>query len=298
MKGGRFRGPRLRRTHVWGIVVLAAAARFLSAGCTPAEDSLREPRHVLVVGIDVSGSFRGAESHADALDFLAHYLYGHLNGLGGLQRPTALFVGSVGGDLPGETKSFHPIHDFRGGGVEEIAADLRRWFPAGDRLTDFNAFFRRVGELVKRQGLVLAPMDVVVLSDGVPDAPAAGRAGAGGGSGGGTGARPAGGGGSARTDGGADDGDGEGDPYAGIDLSPLEYLSRTITVRLLYPEPTVAADWERRVRRRRVRLWTTDRAVMAGWRSQVRAGAPPEEQEALWTWIADNVDFRVRARIF
>jgi hypothetical protein len=87
------------------------------------------------------------------------------------------------------------------------------------------------------------------------------------------------------------------DPYRSIDLSPIEYLSRTVTVRLLYPVPSVAANWERRVERRRVRIWTTDSQVMAGWSSQVFPGAPPEEQTRLWQWTIDNVDFRVRSQI-
>jgi hypothetical protein len=80
-------------------------------------------------------------------------------------------------------------------------------------------------------------------------------------------------------------------------VTPLEFLSRSTTVRLLYPTPTVAVNWERGVDRRRVRLWTVDAQVMAGWRAQLAPGAPPEAQAGLWKWIADNVDFRVRARV-
>lgn len=251
----------------------------VAGGCTELEESLQEPRNVLVVGIDVSGSFRNSARYSDALEYLAHYLYGHLNGLGGLEEPTALFVGSVGGDTPGETKAFHPIHDFEGRTVDQIAEDLDRWFPAEDRLTDFNAFFDRTAELVQRQGLILAPINIVVVSDGVPDLAASNTA-----------ARTA-----AASEGGPE---GALDPYATIDLSPLEYLSRSITIRVLYPEPSVAADWERRVERRRVRIWTTNAQVMAGWSNQMTPGAPLEAQDRLWAWTADNVDFRVRSRIF
>lgn len=270
----------------WRIALLLAVlgvGLFAARGCTPAGEEFREPRFVMMVGVDVSGSFRGSGHYEDALDFLAHYLYGHLEGLGELRQPTALFVGPVGGDEPGEVQSFHPIHDFRGKSVEEISADLREWFPpeSEDRLTDFGAFFQRVSELAKRQGLILSPMNVVVLSDGVPDLEA----------------RPAG-----RTaSSGAATAAGSAPPeslYASVNVSPLEYLSRSITVRLLYPESTVAAGWERGVQRRRVRLWTTDATVMAGWREQVEEGVPPEQQAALWDWMADNVDFRVRQRVF
>lgn len=253
---------------------------FAARGCTPAGEDFREPRYVMMVGVDVSGSFRASGHYGDALDFLAHYLYGHLHGVGELREPTALFVGPVGGDEPGEVQAFHPIHDFRGKSVEQIAADLREWFPpeSQDRLTDFGAFFQRVSELAKRQGLILSPMNVVLLSDGIPDLAA----------------RPV-----QTSASGGPPPDGPADSrYASVDVSPLEYLSRSITVRLLYPEATVAAGWERGVERRRVRLWTTDETVMAGWREQLEEGVPPERQTALWAWIADNVDFRVRQRIF
>lgn len=271
---GRLVGAIRRALPIFAVLQLAA----LSTACEEMAESMEEPRQVLVVGIDVSGSFRNSERYSDALEYLSYYIYGHLNGLGELTRPTAVFVGSVGGDTPGETKSFHPIHDFQGKSPEEIARDLDRWFPEGDRLTDFNAFFDRVAELMQRQGLVLAPIDIVLVSDGVPDLQAT------------RGNPPA---RAAMGEGGE-----EADPYASIDLSPLEYLSRTITVRVLYPDPTVAANWERRVQRQRVRIWTTAAQVMAGWEDQLEPGLPPEEQENLWTWTRDNVDFRVRARIF
>jgi hypothetical protein len=65
-------------------------------------------------------------------------------------------------------------------------------------------------------------------------------------------------------------------------------------VRILYPTPPVAASWRSNVARKRVRLWTQDAEVMAGWNAQVRPNLDMEEQELLWVWVADNVDFRVR----
>lgn len=265
------------------LLAVLGVGLFAARGCTPAGEEFREPRYVMMVGVDVSGSFRGTGHYEDALEFLSYYLYGHLNGLGDLQEPTSLFVGPVGGDQPGQVQAFHPIHDFRGKSVEEIQADLKEWYPpeGEDRLTDFGAFFQRISELAKRQGLILSPMNIVVLSDGKPDV-ASGPAG--------------------RTASLTGAGSAAAAPaeslYAAVDVSPLEYLSRSITVRLLYPEPTVAAGWERGVTRQRVRLWTTDATVMAGWREQLQEGVPPAKQTALWTWMADNVDFRVRQRIF
>jgi hypothetical protein len=83
----------------WGGVVLAA---LVTAACSPrGQDEQQQPtkpaNSTLVVGVDVSGSFRNARLYDDAVDFIAYYIYAHLNGLGGLRVPTALFVSSVGG---------------------------------------------------------------------------------------------------------------------------------------------------------------------------------------------------------
>jgi len=244
--------------------LMLVGALVIATACAPA-DGTRQARSTLVIGIDVSGSFRARGHYDDAIDFAAHYLYGHLNGLGELRTPSAVFVGSVGGARVGEPKSFQPMHAFRGKSVDEIATQLREYFPPEDVYTDFNAFFGRVATLVKRQGLVLAPLDVVVFSDGIPDQTRRS---------------------SADTT----------DAYAMIDVSPLEYLSRSVTVRLLYGSPTASVAWERQIERQRVRMWTVDDQVMRGWRDQTDGRAPTEAQDALWRWIGDNVDFRVRSR--
>jgi len=240
------------------IVLVAAAAVF---GCAAGEGATRPARSTLVVGIDVSGSFR--KSHESSIEFAANYLYARLHGLGGLKQPTALFVGTIGGEHPQETKSFQPIHTFQNMSVTQIADYLRREYPARDGLTDFNPFFTRVATLVKRQNLVLSPIEVVLFTDGVPDMAAA-----------------------------------PGDSltrYKKIRLDDLEYLSKSVTVRVLYPRPTIAVRWEKQVPRHRVRMWTVDDEVMVTWRNHWVSGAPPEKQGELWKWIADNVDFRVRS---
>ncbi|MBI4420713.1 MAG: hypothetical protein HY560_07795 [Gemmatimonadetes bacterium] len=250
-------------TRLWSrLAGVAALAGTLS--CAPSE-SEAPPKYTLVMGVDVSGSFVRSGGYEDAINFAAYYLYGHLNGLNGLRVPSAVLVGSVGGERAGETKAFHPIHEFTGKSVEEIATQLRGWFPPGDDVTDFNVFFQRAADLVKRQNLVLTPLNVVLLSDGVPDL---GRV--------------------------------PGDSlahYASISVGPLEYLSRNTTVRLLYPAPPIAVRWEQNVQRKRVRLWTLDGQVMAGWRGQLTPDLPPANQDRLWTWMKDNVDFRVRGTI-
>jgi hypothetical protein len=247
-----------------GMRVAALAVMVSAIACSPgtsAEGGNRVARSTLVIGIDVSGSFRSKGRYESSIDFAANYLYAHLHGLGGLKQPTALFVGSFGGERPQETKSFQPIHTFQNMSVEQIAKYLRKEYPARDGLTDFNPFFERVATLVTRQNLVLSPINIVMLTDGIPDTP------------------------SERND--------SLSKYKKIDVSKLEYLSKNITVRVLYPRPTVAVHWEKQIPRRRVRMWTVDDEVMATWRRHYRPGVP--EQDELWKWINDNVDFRARS---
>jgi hypothetical protein len=255
----------MKRGGLRGVVL----ATLLAAACAaPAEEQEGKPGKpaswTMVIGVDVSGSFRDARLYDDAIEFASLYIYAHLNGLGGLRVPTTLFVSSVGGLRAGETKSFHPINDFTGRSPAQIAADLRGWFPQTDPYTDYNAFFQRVAGLVKERGLVLAPLNVVLLSDGVFDAPLRGRPAA------------------------------NRNPYTSIDLTPLEFLSRSVTVRVLYSSPTVGDNWKRQIPRKRVRIWTQEAQVMAGWHKQFRPGLPLERQDNLWKWVQDNVDFRAR----
>lgn len=265
---------------------LAIAVAVTVAACVPADDVELVPRSTMFIGIDVSGSFQNGGRYDDAMAFSAHYIHAHLNGLGELEQPRALFVAAIGGETPGQPQSFHPIHDFEGKSIPQIEADLREWFPPNDIYTDFSAFFRRAAALVKRQNLSLAPVTLVLLTDGEPDV-------------GGGAARPA----------------DEAERYARIDMDALEYLARNVTVRVLYPDPTVAVRWERDVPRNRVRMWTVDATVMKGWKEQLRteeaparadivpdvdragAGAAIPDQPDLWRWIRDNVDFRVRRTV-
>ena len=228
-------------------------------GCTPPKDA-PPPKSTLVIGLDVSGSFRKGGHFDDAIDFASLYIYSHMKGLKGLRQPSDVFVGTMGGQRPGEAKTFHPIQDLTGKTPAQIAASLRAWFPEDDPITDYNAFFERVAVHVQRQNLGLAPLSIVMFSDGVPDIPGA------------------------RGD----------DLYRRVNMKPLEYLSRSVTVRLLYASPKVAQRWEKLVPRNRVRLWTQDAEVMDGWRRHVVASGPPERQDSLWSWMKNIVDFRVR----
>jgi hypothetical protein len=236
-----------------------AAVLTLLVGCTPPKDA-PPPKSTLVIGLDVSGSFRKSGHFDDAIDFASLYIYAHMKGLNGMRRPSDVFVGTMGGQKAGEAKTFHPIQDLTGKTPAQIAASLRAWFPEDDPITDFNAFFDRVAVHVQRQNLGLAPLSIVMFSDGVPDIPGA-----------------------------------RGDElYRRVDMKPLEFLSRSVTVRLLYASPRVAQRWEKLVPRKRVRLWTQDADVMAGWRRHMVSSVRPEQQDSLWSWMKNVVDFRVR----
>jgi hypothetical protein len=246
------------RTRV--LLPLALVAAVVT--CKPAANA-KPPKSTLVVGIDVSGSFRSTPYFNDAIDFAALYIYAHLHGVDGMQQNTEIFVGSLGGERPGQPKSFHPIQDLTEKSSDEIAASLRAWFPETDPITDYNGFFQRLSVHIRRQNLVLAPLNVVMFTDGQPDFPGAGRL---------------------TTE----------QKFSRVDMSPLEYLSRSVTVRVLYVRPVVAQNWERLVKRERVRVWTQDADIMKGWRRHEIAGVPLAQQDSLLSWMREIVDFRIR----
>lgn len=249
------------------VLAWLAAAVLLSVtvGACNLQPSERKSRMTLFVGVDASGSFYHSGYYDNALSFLAHYIYGHLNELGGLSKPREMFVGSIGGKANNEPKAFHPIHDFQGKDIAQIEASLREWFPPTDTLTDFNTFFQQVARISKERNLILAPITVMVVSDGIPDVGV--------------------GSGQAKSQMG----------YQKIDLSPMEYLSKNLTLRLTYASPKVGESWREYVPHQRVRMWTVEADVMKGWQDQVQPGGDPANQDRLWKWVQDNVDFRVRS---
>ena len=244
--------------------VIFALLLSLTAGCI--EPGERKLRTTMFIGIDASGSFKHSGYYQNALRCLAHYIYAHLNGLGATNKPHALFVGSVGGKTSNEPKTFHPIHDFDGKTIEQIESDLRTWFTPDDTLTDFNSYFEEVARITKERNLVLAPITVVLVSDGIPDFASPKK-----------------------------NGKSKQSLYKQINLEPLEYLSRNITVRLTYASPTVGKYWRTEVPRQRVRLWTVDAEVMKRWPDYIEPGVTTERQVRFLSWLKDNVDFPVRA---
>lgn len=253
----------MKRLYKKVIFVICTILLLLSSGC--ALEGEQKPRLSLFIGVDISGSFINSGHFNDSLNFLAHYIYAHLNNLGGLEEPNVLYVSSIGGATPGEPKTFYPIQLFENQSVDEIEAKLHEIFPEDRQnpFTDFNAFFEQVALTIRNKNLVLRPVSVVMVSDGKPDIKKGGE-----------------------TD------------FRSIDLSPLEQLSRNITIRLLYTDPVTGKNWQTRIPRRRVKIWTQDADVMTTWNDSTIY--MPEKaianQDRWLEWTADNVDFGVRAR--
>lgn len=240
-------------------LILFNGCDFMVGGGTP------KPRLSLFVGVDISGSFMNSKYYDDSINFLAHYLYSHLHGLGGLEVPNVLFVGSIGGAMANEPKTFYPKQTFENKSIEEIADKLREIFPqkASNPFTDFNAFFEQCALTVKNKNLVLRPISIVMLSDGVPDVKKEDK-----------------------TD------------FRSINVKPLERLARSVTIRLLYTNAVIGTSWQTKVKRRRVKIWTQDAEVMISWKDP-KILIPKksfEEQIHFFKWVKDNVDFGVRAR--
>lgn len=235
-------------------------------GCSLLESETEPaPRLTMIVGVDISGSFMKSGYYEDSLDFLATYLYSHLNGLGGLEVPNVLFVSSIGGATADEPKTFYPIQNFQNKSVEEIRETLAKIFPpsVSNPFTDYNAFFEQCALMVRNKNLVLRPLSIVMLSDGKPDI---------------------------RKEGETD--------FRSLVVKPLERLSRNITIRLLYTDAVVGTNWQTLVPRQRVKIWTQDAEVMVSWKDPkiLTPETPMEEQTTFLAWVEDNVDFGVRAR--
>jgi hypothetical protein len=223
-------------------------------------------RLVMFVGVDISGSFKDGKYFDDSIHFLARYIYAHLNGYEGVEVPHSLFVGTIGGDTKEDVKTLYPIQTFQDRSIEQIEAQLYTIFPRNrvNPYTDFNSFFQQVADMVDSKKLILKPLSIVLLSDGVPDL------------GGGT----------------------RGEKFRNLNLKPLEGLSRNITVRVLYTDAVTAKNWRDEVPRKRVKVWTQDAVVMKEWNDSrtMIPGKPFSQQDKFFSWLKDNVDFAPRLK--
>ena len=236
---------------------------FLLISCNFTAGKKRTQKNTLFVGIDVSGSFASSKSFRKGITYLSYYIYGHLQGQGDLTRPTDLYVGGIGGDEKEEPQAFFPIHDFDGLSPAKIEEKLAKEFSSQrDNLTDFNTFFLRIKTMVKQKNLVLSPISIVMLTDGVPEV-AKGKT------------KKA-----------------IKQAYSKINLSHLEYLARNISIRILYASPKVGNNRRNYVPTNRIKIWTIEPETMNGWKDQLARNG----KTGLWKWTKDNVDLRIRSR--
>ncbi|MBT7608681.1 MAG: hypothetical protein HN576_02925 [Bacteriovoracaceae bacterium] len=236
---------------------------LLLTSCNFTAKSKKTQKNTLFVGIDVSGSFAQSKSFEKGLEFLSYYIYGHLQGLGDLTRPTDLYVGGIGGNEREDPQAFFPIHDFDGLSPDKIKTKLVKEFSSQrDNLTDFNTFFLRIKTMVKQKNLVLSPISIVMLTDGVPEI-AKGKT------------KKA-----------------IKQAYSKINLSHLEYLARNVSIRILYASPKVGNNWRNYVPTSRIKVWTIEPETMNGWKDQLARNG----KTGLWKWTRDNVDLRIRSR--
>ena len=248
------------------LALIASGLFGLSFPKSPEQPPANAGRLVMFVGVDISGSFMGGRYFDDSIHFLAYYIHAHLNGYGGAEVPHSLFVGSIGGEKQDEAKTLYPIQTFQDRTIEQIEAQLREIFPKRrvNKFTDFNSFFEQVSDMVDTRKLILKPISIVLLTDGVPDL-----------------------GGNSRSE-----------KFRNLKLKPLERLSRNITLRVLYTDAVTAKSWRDEVPRKRVKIWTQDAVVMAEWNNPktMLPGKPFAEQEKFFAWLKDNVDFQPRLR--
>jgi hypothetical protein len=227
-------------------------------GCNT--EGIKKSRRVtMFIGVDVSGSYTRTRMFRDGVNFLGEYIYAHLNEKGGLSTPVDLYVGGIGGNQKEEPQDFFPIHDFKGLNTKQITNKLIKEFKyQKDNLTDFNQFFARVKQIVKQKNLVLHPIDIIMVTDGVPEI--AGRSK------------------TAIKQG-----------YQKIDIASMEHLAREINIRILYANPKVGYNWRNYVPTKRIKIWTVEPRVMYGWTDQKKRLG----QKALWQWMDDNVDLKI-----
>lgn len=217
----------------------------------------------LFIGIDTSKSYVESGHFDDSISFLANYIYAHLNELGSLKKPSALFVSSIDRIDIENSIVFYPIHLFRNKSVQEIEGKLRELFPKEKQTIqpNFNAFFKQIALAIRNKNLEAYPVSVVMLSDGTPNIEENGIS-----------------------------------DFEKINLKPLERLSQNVTLRLLYTDPVTGKNWQTEIPRHSVKIWTQSAAVMTSWSDTTIFSQDSAliTQKDWLKWTKENVDFGVR----
>src|ERR1044071_7399517 len=92
----------MKRAAALALALLALLA------CKPPANT-RVPKNTLVVGLDISDSFRKSGYFDEAMRYAALYIYAHVNGIGGLKQTTDVFVGSPRGGHLRQANKLHPV---------------------------------------------------------------------------------------------------------------------------------------------------------------------------------------------
>jgi hypothetical protein len=146
------------------ILLAGCAFALLFQGCGGVKEKTQKERLSLFVGMDISGSFVKGAYFEDGIDFLSHYLYAHLNGLGGLEKPNVLFVGSIGGAKENQPKTFYPIQTFQNMSVDAIAETEDFSRPIPQSIHRHNAFSN--SRLTVKNKNLLRGLSRSMISDG------------------------------------------------------------------------------------------------------------------------------------
>lgn len=219
-------------------------------------------KSTLFIGVDVSGSFTKTKMFKDGMKFLGVYIHHHLENKGPLSRPVDLYVGGIGGNIKEDPQDFFPIHDFLGLSPLKIEEKLLKEFSKQrDNLTDFNTFFERTKSIVKQKNLVFSPLDILLVTDGIPEIAGKSK--------------------KAIKQG-----------YSKINLKPIEYLTRNVSIRILYAGARVGSHWRNYVPTTRIKVWTVEPRVMYGWKTQQGRNGT----KGLLNWIRDNIDLKIKSR--
>lgn len=247
-----------------GLLTVAITLGLLS-GCAEDASGPRTPTSTIFIGVDAGSSFRSSGHYDHALAFLSHYIYGHINALGGLDKPQALFIAGLESTGQQEPEQFRSLREFDGKSVSQIEATLKEWFPPSNSATDFNPFFREIARVTNARNLASSAITVLIITDGIPNVR--------------SGPLTA----------------GAHERYAMIDLTPLERISGHVTLRLAYISPTVGTHWRAHVPRSHVRLWTVDTEAMKRWETHLNPGVAPHAQDTFWHWLHHDIDVRIRS---
>lgn len=270
--GGEKEDSGRQRLKLAALSLFLGAVMSLAGGCQWETPQNREGKTACFIGIDAGGAFRSRPEYQDSLRFLAHYIHARVNGLGGLKKPEALYVGALGGQTRDGSRLFRTRADFEGKPPDQVEADLSVWLEGANPGAGCGLFFESVVQLARRENLISDSISILLVGTGVPQHATVET---------------------------ASPEDGKKLSETGMaSLARLDGLARNVTVRLLYASPRASEQWVRHTAGRRLKLRVVPGDVMSAWNRRIAPGKTAREQAGFFQWIQQNVDCRVSARKF